>query len=94
MSVGSVSKLCCKPLVSIAVMSLKAFLLKVGVDLKRDEKFVDAVLKIYSQDRFDNITEVEHLLGLTKVVLEADTTVTPGKSALMVTLCSSWVRFA
>ena len=65
-------------------MSLKDFLLKVGVDLKRDEKFVESVLNLYKTERFE-ITEVEHLLGLTKASLEADTSITPGKSGLMVT---------
>ena len=65
-------------------MSLKAFLLEVGVDLKRDEKFGDSVLNIYKTERFE-ITEVEHLLGLTKAILEADKSVTSGKSGLMVT---------
>ena len=67
-------------------MSLKPFLLAIGLEQKRDEAFVDTVIKIFKADLYE-ITEAEQLIGVDAKQLAACQSLSSGKLGLMVTLC-------
>ena len=85
--VGSYSKLQCGVFVvgGIAIMSLKTFVLGVAKEQKRDEEFVEVVLKLFQCEPFE-ITEVEHLAAVDvadMLAAASEQRISAGKKGLM-----------